>query len=77
MLVPSIEKRLDGRLQVGYAEEDAASDGLVVQVAEPSLDKIQPTQTGGDEVRHEPGMTSQPRLYFCVLVRSVVVHDQM
>ena len=77
MLVPSLEERLDGRLQVGYAEEDAAPDGLVVEVPEPSLDKIHPTGTGGDEVRHEPGMTFQPLLYFRVLVGPVVVHDQM
>ena len=63
ILVPSLEKRPDGRLQVGYAEEDAAADGLVVQVAEPSLHKIHPTGTGGDEVRHKPGMAFQPRLY--------------
>ena len=77
ILVLSLEKRLDGRLQVGYAEEDSATDGLVVQVSEPSFDKIHPTGTGGDEVRHESRMTFQPRFYFRVLVRPVVVHDQM
>ena len=77
IVIPSLEKRLDGRLQVGYAEEDAAADGLVVQVAEPSLDKIHPTGTGRDKVRHEPGIAFQPRLHFRVLVRPVVVHDEM
>ena len=33
----------EARLQVGDAEEDAAAEGLVIQVAEPSLDKIHPT----------------------------------
>ena len=46
-------------------------------MAEPSLDKIHPAGTGGDEVRHEPRITFQPRLYFRVFVRPVVVHDQM
>ena len=32
-MIPSLQKRLDGRFQVGYAEEDAAPDSLVVQVA--------------------------------------------
>jgi len=77
ILIPGLEKRRDGCLQIGYAQEDAAADGLVVQVAEPSLHKIHPTGTGGDEVRHKPGMTFQPRLYFRVLVRSIIVHDQM
>src|ERR1700674_6037730 len=77
IVVPSLEKRRDGRLQVGYADEYAAADGLVVQVAEPSLHKIHPTGTGGDEVRHKPGMAFQPRLYFRVLVRPIIVHDQM
>jgi hypothetical protein len=77
MLVPSVEKRLDGRLQIGHAEEDSAPDGFVVQVAEPSLDKIHPTGTGGDEVRNEPRMTFQPRFYCGVFVRSVVVQDQV
>jgi hypothetical protein len=36
-----------------------------------------PTGTPGDEVRHEPRITLQPRLHFRVLVRPVVVHDQM
>src|SRR5207244_5709289 len=63
ILIPGREKRLDGRLQVGHAAKDAAADGLVIQVAEPSLDKIHPTGTGGHEVRHEPRMTFQPRLY--------------
>ena len=37
VLVPSLEKRLDGRLWVGHAEKDAAANGLVVQLTEPSL----------------------------------------
>ena len=77
ILVPGLEKRLYGCLQVGHAEEDATADGLVVQMAEPSLDKIHPTGTGGDEVRYEPRMTFQPRFDLGMLVRAVVVHDQM
>src|ERR1019366_3656853 len=77
ILIPSLEKRLDGRLQVGYAEEDATADGLVVQVSEPPLDKIHPTGACGDEVRHEPRIPFQPGLPLRVLVRPVVVHDQV
>ena len=77
ILIPNREKCLDGCLEVSHAEEDAATDGLVIEVAEPSLDKIHPTGTGGNEVRHEAGIALQPRLYLRVLVRPVVVHDQM
>ena len=66
----------NGRLQVRYAPEDA-TDSLVIQVAEPSLDKIQPTGIGGDEVRHKPRIPFLPRLHLGMLVRPVVVHDQM
>src|ERR671918_731867 len=50
---------------------------FVIQMAEPSLDKIHPARAGGDEVRHESGIALQPGLHFRVLVGSVVVHDQM
>ena len=76
-MIPNREKRLDGRLEVSHAEEDAAADGLIIQVAEPSLDQIHPTGTGGDKVRYEAGIALEPRLYFRVLVRPIVVHDEM
>ena len=66
--IPCIQKRIDGRFQVRYAVEDAATDSLVIEVSEPSFDKIQPTGTGGNEVRHEPRIPFQPGLYFGVLV---------
>ena len=72
-----MQKGLDSRLQIGYAAENAAADGLVVQVSEPSFHQIQPTGTGRDEVGHEPRMTFQPRLDLGVLVSPVVVQDQM
>src|ERR1700683_1572921 len=64
-------------LHLGDAEEDATTDSLVVQVAEPSLDKIHPTGTGGDEVGYEYRIAFQPCLYVRVLVLAVVVHDQV
>src|SRR5580658_8788182 len=48
----------------------STADGLVVQVAKPSLGKIQPTGTGGDEVGYEPRIAFQPCLYLRVLVRA-------
>jgi hypothetical protein len=46
-------------------------------VPEPSLDQIHPTGTGGNEMSHETGIALEPCLYFRMLVRPVVVHDQM
>ena len=77
ILIPRREKRLDGRLEVGHAKEDATADGLIIQMTEPSLHEVHPTGTGGDEMRYEAGIALQPRLYFRVLVRPVVIHDQM
>jgi hypothetical protein len=68
ILVPSLEEGVDGRLQIGDAEEDAAADGLVIQMAEPALDKIQPARTGGHEVRHESGISVSAIPFFGVLV---------
>ena len=74
VLVPGLEKAFNGRLQVGDTEKDAAADGLVVEVTEPSLNQNQPAGTGGYEVRHKPGMTFQPLPYFLVFMCAVVIH---
>ena len=78
ILVPGLEKGVDGQLQIGDAAKDAAADGLVVEVPEPSFHQIQPvTGTGGYEMRHEAWMALQPLLTLFVLVCAVVVHNQM
>ena len=77
ILIPSFKKCLNGSLQIGYAAEDAAADSFIVQVTEPSFNQIHPTGTGRDKVRHEARMPFQPRLDFGVLVRPVVIHNQM
>jgi hypothetical protein len=75
--IPDLEESSDRRLEIVDAEEDTALDCFVVEVTEPPLDEIHPTGTGGDEMRHIPGMAFQPRRHFLVLMGAVVVHDQM
>jgi len=51
---------------------------LFVEVPDQSLDKIHPTGTGWGRSETRTGDDGLNHgLYFCVLVRSVVVHDQM
>ena len=57
--------------------EDAATDGFIVQFAEPSLYQVQPTGTGRNKVEHEAGMTLQPSPHVGMLMSPVVIHDQM
>src|ERR1035441_7153035 len=72
ILVPRREESVDGRLQILHASEHAPPDRLVIQVAEPTLDQIQPTGTRGDEVEPETRVTLQPVPHILVLVGSIV-----
>jgi len=53
VLVPSLQERVDGGLEVGYAAEDATADGLAIEFAKPAFDQVQPTGTGRDKVEHK------------------------
>ena len=77
MFVPGREELVDRLLQVGHAAEGIAADALAGQLAEPSLNQIQPTRTGGHEMANEARMAFQPSPDVGMLVRAVVVHDQM
>ena len=46
---------------------DAPPDRLLIQVAEPTFDEIEPTGTGGDKMEHEARMTLQPVPHILVL----------
>ena len=76
-MIPGLEEGFDGGDEIGDTVKHAAADGLLIQVAEPSLYQIEPTGTGRYEVRDKPGMAFQPRPYLLVFVRAIVVHDQM
>ena len=77
IFIPRVEEGGKGCLKIGDAEKDAALNGFVVEVAEPPLDEIHPTGTGGNEVGNETRMALQPGCHLFVLVGTVVVHYQM
>lgn len=59
------------------AMESSATDALVGQFAEPSLDQVQPGRTGGSEVQMKAGVLAQPAFDLGMFVGSVVVEDQV
>jgi hypothetical protein len=63
--------------QVFHAAEGAASDGLLRDDVEPDFDLVEPGSIGGRVVHLKPGVGGQPAEHAGVLLRSVVVHDQV
>ena len=76
-LVARFEVLVDGGLEFGNTAEHAAADALLCQLAEPALDEIEPRRRRGNEVKVEAGVLREPLLHLLMLVRGVVVHDQM
>jgi hypothetical protein len=64
-------------IRSGTLGEAAASDVLVGEFAEPTLDQFEPARRGGCEVQVEPGVLGQPCLDLGVLVGVVVVQDKV
>ena len=52
--------------------EGTASQPLVCDLTEPSLDEIQPRTARGNKVHVKAGMTLQPRFYARMFVRGVI-----
>jgi len=77
VLVPRRGECVDRRLQFVHATEHTSSDRLLIQVAEPTFNQIQPTGTGRDEVEHETRVTLKPGLHLLVLVGSIVAYNQV
>lgn len=68
---------VNGADQFPHAGEHAAAQPLGGEVAEETLDPVQPGRRGGGEVHDESRMLVQPRLHGRMLVRGAVVGDQM
>jgi hypothetical protein len=77
IFVPGRQELVDSHLQICHAAEDSTPDGFVIQDAEPTLDQVQPTGTGGDKVKHETRMAFQPSPHMGMFVSPVVIDDQM
>ena len=59
------------------AEERTPADPLAGQLGKPPFHQIEPTGTGGHEVKNETRMAAKPRLDLRSLMGAVVIHDQM
>src|SRR6266566_4333355 len=75
-LVGGSDVRLDGGDQRPDVGEHAAFQSFAGQVAEESLDHVQPTGAGGREVNVEAWMPLEPVHHLRMLVRRVIVNDQ-
>ena len=72
-----VEIVLDRFFEVVDAVENTTPDTFFGDVPEEPLDEVDPRGRGRCEVQVEPWMPGQPVLYFGMLVRRIVVHDQM
>ena len=71
------EVAINGGLEVNDALEDAALEPLPSQLGEEPLDRIELGFRGRGEVEVEPGMPFQPGPHLGMLVRRIVVDNQM
>jgi len=76
-LFHGLEKGVNGHLHVGDAEEDAAADGLVVQMTKPSPQPDSSSSNSWERSEVQTGDDVSATPYFLVFVGAVVVHDQM
>src|SRR3954471_18666807 len=63
--------------QLLYVPEDAAANALVGEIAEEALHHIEPRTTRRSEMHVDARMTCQPALHLGMLVRGIVVGDQV
>ena len=73
----TIDVGFDGGVEFVDTVEDAAANAFVGEFTKPALDQIQPGGAGGHEMQYEARPFSQPVADFRMLLRTVVVQDQM
>ena len=73
----ALEVGLDGGDEVGYRVEAATAQGFVGELAEPALNQVQPRRRGRGEMQVEPLVAIQPAFNVGMVVRGVVVQNQM
>src|SRR3990172_46532 len=76
-IVVGFDEFLDGRDQLRNTREAAAANALVGQLAEPAFDQVEPRSRGRREVQLKASMLGQPALHLRMVVRAVVVQDQV
>ena len=75
--VITLNDQFDLLLEFAYAGEGIASNRALSDQRKPSLDLIEPRTVRWYKVEVKSGMSSQPCFYSGVLMRDVIVHDQM
>ena len=77
MVVVLLAIVLDGFDKLWHAAKQAEAQPFIFQIAEPSLGEVQTRRTRGREVDLQARMAGQPTLDLLMLVRRVVVDDEM
>ena len=72
-----VDELIDSFDERFHVREGAATDGLLRDDAEPAFDQIEPGCIGGREVNVESWPSCEPGFDLGMLVRSVVVDDEM
>ncbi len=68
---------LDRLFQLLHAAEDSVANAVAGNVTKSAFDDVQPRTAGRDKVNVETSVALQPVLNFRMLVRCIVVDDQM
>ena len=71
------DKLFDGSDQIRYATEHATSNTFAGDLPKPPFNKIEPRGRGRREVAMKAGMLFQPGLDPGMIVRAIIVQDQM
>jgi hypothetical protein len=77
IFIPCLQEFYNGRNQVGHAGKGVAVDALGGKFSKPALDQVEPTATGGHEVKHEMRMLVEPGFDLGTTVSAIVVDYQM
>src|SRR2546425_13247854 len=77
MLVVFAHVGTNGGEEGGHAAEGATPDPFSRDLSKETLDEIQPRGPRGREVEMKPRMVDHPGLHSRMLVRAVVVQDEM
>src|ERR1700676_4981909 len=77
MLIPVCDKAFNLAAQVTHRGERTAPEGALGDKSERTLDVIEPRAVGRRVVEMEARAAREPSLHFGMLVRAIVVNDQM
>ena len=77
VIVGFAQEGVDGGLEIDDRSEHAAFEAALAELGEEALHGIEPGARGGGEVEHEAGMTIEPGPRLGMLMRAVIVEDDV